>query len=1117
MPVTLSPSIHDTLALLRRRIVRARAARLVSYVVGPLAAAFLALLLVDAAIGVSVSILRAGTFLGLNALVALVAGIVVTWLSPPSTRVLSWRLERTFPQLDERLLSLVHLPADAPGGRLVDALRSETDAILSSLDIRAAYPMLRTRRLAQAAGATLLLAILPTIFWPAGQRFATRFFHAWGPEAYGFTIRVTPPGGYAAQGRPLLIEATLDRLVPAARLPERCEVLLREADGAVRRQAMEPASDGRFAVAVASMPAELSVRVRAGELESDEVRLHGVLPISLVDEGLRLDLTPPAYVGHEVREVSAGAPFSVVQYSLATLRFRVNRPVVHAALAWKDEERSRSLPIIWSNDGLSAAAEIVLARQGDVSGHLTLFAEHEVSTAVAVVGGKVWEDPAPTFTAPLRISGTSPSSAPRRVAPDEELRIAAAVEDPVGLEGLYLECRVADGPIERSRLEAGRERRWIQGEWLFPLAGRVKPGDAIELRIAAVDTRRLKAGSAGRIGNEPLPRVDLGPLTTFEPPPNDSAASWHRFVVAPKAESLAAQTIRADHEQLAEKLRSIRKAIDAERATLEKAARAGHGMPVLTPELRRGLGEARKQNTANQESLRELASQARRLPGVEPLGRLADDLAGRELPQADDSLRQSQSSDLTADRREPLMRQADTHLQSAVNRIDELLRLNEALAQDRLRQDRLELLAVKEEDLARKAADREEKNDAADLRALQEAIARQLEAWAMENPALKAIAGFAEQQRARQLAAEAQRLAQEQRRLADTQRKAREERLRKVLAELAARQETLAGDVRRLDRDLRIALDQAGFTASDLAARHAAHELMDGRPEPALAAQGLAREELDKLASRLDEAKPSSDPRSLRDQLAEKGRIAGVQRSRELAREQKTLEDDLRRLFAEQAKSGAGAGHEELAGALEKLRKEMKELAQKMEGPAAKELAGESAAAAEQAGQAMKDAEAKKMDGKLAEAGKREEEAALQLDIAGKKMQAASDKLAQTMPKAVDEESRLAESVRQTQQQMRQAAQAPAPDAVMNAAQAMRKTAQLAGNQMRSRGPQPGSSPLPAMLENELLSRGAGQAWGDLPGELRARLVQDLRARYGEDYEAIIQRYFRKLAEAPAK
>ena len=41
----------------------------------------------------------------------------------------------------------------------------------------------------------------------------------------------------------------------------------------------------------------------------------------------------------------------------------------------------------------------------------------------------------------------------------------------------------------------------------------------------------------------------------------------------------------------------------------------------------------------------------------------------------------------------------------------------------------------------------------------------------------------------------------------------------------------------------------------------------------------------------------------------------------------------------------------------------------------------------------------------------------------------------------------------------------------------------------------------------------AGRAWGELPGELQTRVLQDMRARYGEDYARIIQRYFEQIAD----
>jgi hypothetical protein len=39
-----------------------------------------------------------------------------------------------------------------------------------------------------------------------------------------------------------------------------------------------------------------------------------------------------------------------------------------------------------------------------------------------------------------------------------------------------------------------------------------------------------------------------------------------------------------------------------------------------------------------------------------------------------------------------------------------------------------------------------------------------------------------------------------------------------------------------------------------------------------------------------------------------------------------------------------------------------------------------------------------------------------------------------------------------------------------------------------------------------------GKSWGELPGELKTQLLQDARARYGDDYATIIQQYFEQIA-----
>ena len=49
------------------------------------------------------------------------------------------------------------------------------------------------------------------------------------------------------------------------------------------------------------------------------------------------------------------------------------------------------------------------------------------------------------------------------------------------------------------------------------------------------------------------------------------------------------------------------------------------------------------------------------------------------------------------------------------------------------------------------------------------------------------------------------------------------------------------------------------------------------------------------------------------------------------------------------------------------------------------------------------------------------------------------------------------------------------------------------------------------------LKKYAGKRWGELPGELRTKIIQDMKAQYGDDYARIIKLYFEQIADTKAK
>jgi hypothetical protein len=113
----------------------------------------------------------------------------------------------------------------------------------------------------------------------------------------------------------------------------------------------------------------------------------------------------------------------------------------------------------------------------------------------------------------------------------------------------------------------------------------------------------------------------------------------------------------------------------------------------------------------------------------------------------------------------------------------------------------------------------------------------------------------------------------------------------------------------------------------------------------------------------------------------------------------------------------------------------------------------------------------------------------------------------------------------QAQQQLGQRQQQQAQGSMQNAAQSLRQAAQ-----QMSQSNQPGQPGQPAgnTGNNDGSATGAvvdlskygpeakkyqGKPWGELPGELRTQIIQDLKAQFGDDYSRMIKLYFEQLAD----
>jgi hypothetical protein len=115
------------------------------------------------------------------------------------------------------------------------------------------------------------------------------------------------------------------------------------------------------------------------------------------------------------------------------------------------------------------------------------------------------------------------------------------------------------------------------------------------------------------------------------------------------------------------------------------------------------------------------------------------------------------------------------------------------------------------------------------------------------------------------------------------------------------------------------------------------------------------------------------------------------------------------------------------------------------------------------------------------------------------------------------------EQMKQAQNRLNQGQQRPAQAPMRQAAQALQQAAQQLAQQQQPGTPMPdstsgtrgvaaGDQPDIRLLGKDM-QKYAGKSWGQLPGELRNQILQDMKARYGEDYARIIKLYFEQIAE----
>jgi hypothetical protein len=351
------------------------------------------------------------------------------------------------------------------------------------------------------------------------------------------------------------------------------------------------------------------------------------------------------------------------------------------------------------------------------------------------------------------------------------------------------------------------------------------------------------------------------------------------------------------------------------------------------------------------------------------------------------------------------------------------------------------------------------------------------------------------------------------------------------LGELAKQQQEIAKQAGELARN--VAQEQGEKAPPSQQAQQAAQAAQQTANQVEAGALQKAQQSGQQTAQQLRQLaqKMSETPRG---KNADPQAVEPVKQARDLAQKQ----EDVNRKMEQQAANPEAqqaqqvARQQELEKKAGELENDVSKLAQQMQRQP-QQLAQQAAKFCKDCQNAMGQAGNQVKQGNQGQAQQQQQQAAQNLDRAADQLtQAAQQMQAQQQP-GNPSSPQAGKAVQSAQGQMQQAQQQlgqnkpqSAQGSMQQAAQALQQAAQQLGQQ------QPGDSNSQPMqnttsgprgasgdgrIDESLLSpdmkKHAGKRWGELPGELQTKIIQDMKAKYGDDYARIIKLYFEQIAD----
>jgi hypothetical protein len=388
---------------------------------------------------------------------------------------------------------------------------------------------------------------------------------------------------------------------------------------------------------------------------------------------------------------------------------------------------------------------------------------------------------------------------------------------------------------------------------------------------------------------------------------------------------------------------------------------------------------------------------------------------------------------------------------------------------------------------------------------------------------------------------EARDLAKQQRDLEDAVRRAAEEARRQdaaprdnPLGDLAKQQQEVAQQADQLAQQANRQQGKDSQPAQEAAQAHqsaqqAANQMQAGEMQQAQRSGQQAAQQMRQLQKQL--AQTPGDAKA----------PAEAQQAQQLAEKQEEINRKLDPLaqnpVAERAQQQAQqqALQQQTGELTQDLNKLAQQLNQARQGQQANQ-AQQAANSSQQAQNAQQQAQQQAQQGDQGGEHQSQQQAAQSLQQAAQQMAQAGREPGQQpgQQTAQQGQQQTGQSLQQAQNAMQQAqgkmqqgqpqgAQQAMSQAAQSLAQAAQQAAQQGGGQkgdpgepgnsrFSDKGVQPGGTPDASLFTPEL-KQYAGKTWGELPGELRTKIVQQAKVKYGDDYARMIKLYFEQAAD----